>query len=360
VALIAACGRGEGPPTPPAPTVTVAIVKKGTVPDQREYVGTLRAVRSVDVRARVRGYLLEQSYVDGERVKEGDVMFRIEPKSYEDALTVAKAGLARARATAARAQADFTRATDLVAGHVMSQAELDARRAERDAADAEVESARAAVETARLDLSYCTVRAPISGQAGRRLVDPGNLVRESGQDTILAQIVQIDPIQVEFSIPEQDRRNAHFSVPGEGGTPSDQPGIPASLALGDGTLYPTPGVVDYIGPVVDPTRGTVEVRATFANPDGVLKPGQFVRVTATFPPREGVLLVPERSLVDEQGGSFVFVVKDDDTVESRPVQLGVSHDGMQQIVDGLAVGERVIADGVQKVRVGSKVKPTPL
>lgn len=357
---LVACGPEGGGQAPPPPTVAVATVREGSVPDQREYVGTVRAVRSVELRARVRGYLLEQDYVDGERVAEGDVLFRIESKSYQDALASAKADLARAEATAARARADFERAADLVAGRVMSQAELDARRAEKDAADAEVESARATVETARLDLSYCTVRAPIAGRVTRRLVDPGNLVGESGQDTVLARIVQVDPIDVDFAVPEQDRRKARFEAPGESGADAGAKPIPVSLVLGDGTPYPMQGEVDYVDPVVDPMRGTVDVRARFPNPEGQLKPGQFVRVTAVFPPRTGVLLIPERALVEEQGGSFVFVLKDDDTVESRQVELGVAHDGMQQIVDGLAAGERVVSDGVQKIRGGSKVSPTPL
>ena len=203
----AACGGAGEPPAPPAPEVTVATAQEGTVPDRREYVGTVRAMRSVEVRARVRGYLLEQDYVDGQRVAEGDVLFRIDPSTYEVALAVAKAQLARARAAAAQAQADFSRASELFQGRVMSQAELDARRAERDATVAEVESARATVKAAELDLSYCTVRAPLAGRTSRRLVDPGNLVGESGQDTVLARIVQVDPIQVDFAVPERDRRD---------------------------------------------------------------------------------------------------------------------------------------------------------
>ncbi len=338
----------------------VATAREGTIPDRREYVGTVRAMRSVDVRARVRGYLLEQSYVDGQRVAEGDLLFRIDPSTYEVKLAETKGELARARAAAAQAKADFARASELFEGRVMSQAELDARRAERDATVAEVESARAAVRAAELDLSYCAVRAPLSGRIGRRLVDPGNLVGESGQDTVLARIVQVHPIHVDFTVPEQDRRQAIHAGPTEGSSESDGAAIPVALVLGDGTPYPSTGVVDYVDPVVDPMRGTVAVRAKFDNPDEILKPGEFVRVTAILPPRTGAILVPERAVLDEQGGSYVLVVKDDDTVESRRVALGVAQDGMQQIVDGLAAGERVIADGVQKARPGQTVSPKPL
>lgn len=357
---MSACGRGGGPAEPPAPEVGVATARKGPIPDRREYVGTVRAMRSVDVRARVRGYLLEQSYTDGQRIAEDEVLFRIDPSTYEVKLAEMKGELARARAAAAQAKADFARASELFEGRVTSQAELDARRAERDATVAEVESARAAVRAAELDLSYCTVRAPLSGRIGRRLVDPGNLVGESGQDTVLARIVQVHPIHVDFTVPEQDRRQAIHAAPTESSSESGGAAIPVALVLGDGTPYPSAGVVDYVDPVVDPMRGTVAVRAKFDNPDGVLKPGEFVRVTAIFPPRTDAILVPQRAVLDQQGGSYLLVVKDDDTVESRRVVLGVAQDGMQQIVDGLAAGERVIADGVQKVRPGQAVSPKPL
>jgi RND family efflux transporter MFP subunit len=359
VALASACGGGEGPAGAPPPEVLVATAREGAVPDRREYVGTVRAVKSVDVRARVRGYLLEQRYEEGQHVDEGDVLFLIEPSTYEVALAVAKGDLARAQATAARAQADFTRSSELFQSKVVSQAELDARRAERDAALAEVESARATVSAAELDLSYCTVLAPFAGRMGRRLVDPGNLVGESGQDTVLARLVQVDPIHVDFAVPELDRREAASAAAAQGASGAESSGIPVSLVLGDGTPYTHTGELDYVDPTVDPLRGTVAMRALVPNPDDVLKPGEFVRVVATFPERKGAILVPQRAVLDEQGGNYVLVVKGDDSVESRRVSLGVASDGMQQILEGLRAGERVITDGVQKARPGQKVVPKP-
>jgi membrane fusion protein (multidrug efflux system) len=360
VALAVACGSGPQGGAPPPPEVTVATARVGTVPDRREYVGTVRALRSVDVRARVRGYLLEQRYVDGERVAEGDVLFEIDPSTYVAALAEAKAGLARARANAAQARADFVRTQELFQRKVTSQAELDARRASRDAAQAEVESAKAGVRSAELDVSYCTVRAPLAGRASRRLVDPGNLVGESGQDTVLTRIVQVDPIHVDFAVPERDRREAMLAEEAATQSGPETPSIPISLVLGDGTTYPHQGVIDYVDPSIDATRGTVTMRARMDNPDDVLEPGQFVRVVASLPARSGAILVPQRSVLDQQGGNYVLVVKDDDTVESRSVKIGVASDGMQEILEGLSEGERVIADGVQKARPGQKVVPKPL
>jgi RND family efflux transporter MFP subunit len=357
-AALVACG-GEGPGGPPPAEVRVAIARSGSVPDRREYVGNVRATNAVDVRARVRGYLLEQKFEDGQLVEEGQILFQIDPSTYAVALAEARGQLARARAAALRAERDFERAEELLRDNVASQSVLDARRAERDSAQAEVVSAEAAVRAAELSLSYCTVRAPIRGRIGRALVDVGNLVGESGQDTVLAQIVQIDPIHVDFAPTERDRLDVLRGAQ-EGRLPAQREGVPITLILGDGTPYPHAGIIDYVDPTIEPTRGTVAVRALVPNPDSVLKPGEFVRVVVVFPDLRDAVLIPERAVLDQQGGSYVLVVKPDDSVESRPVRLGATHEGMQQITAGLELGERVIADGVQKARPGQKVVPKPL
>jgi len=358
LALATACG-GEGPGGPPPPEVRVAVARSGSVPDRREYVGNVRAKNAVDVRARVRGYLREQRFEDGQLVVADQVLFEIDPSTYAVELAQAKGQLARARAAALRAQRDFERAEELLRDEVASLSVLDARRAERDAAQAEVVSAEAAVRATELSLSYCTVRAPIAGRIGRALVDVGNLVGESGQDTVLAQIVQIDPIHVDFAPTERDRLDVLRGAQ-EGRLPTQREGVPITLILGDGTPYPHAGVIDYIDPTIEPTRGTVAVRALVPNPEATLKPGEFVRVVVVFPDLRDAVLIPERSVLDQQGGTYVLVVKPDDLVESRPVRLGAVHAGMQQIVAGLEIGERVIADGVQKARPGQKVVPKPL
>jgi membrane fusion protein (multidrug efflux system) len=203
------------------------------------------------------------------------------------------------------------------------------------------------------------VRAPIAGRIGRALVDVGNLVGESGQDTVLAQIVQIDPIHVDFAPTERDRLDVLRGAEA-GQLPLQREGVPITLVLGDGSPYPFAGVVDYVDPTIEPTRGTIAVRALVPNPGAVLKPGEFVRVIVVFPDVHDAVLVPERSVQEQQGGSFVLVVKPDDVVEARPVQLGVAHEGLQQITAGVVVGERVIADGVLKARPGTKVVPQEL
>jgi membrane fusion protein, multidrug efflux system len=354
-----ACGRGA-PPAPPPPEVRVATATVGTVQDHREYVGNVEAVNRIQVRARVRGYLLEQRYADGDLVAAGDVLFRIDPSTFDVALAQAKGELARARANSVVAQRELTRADELFRGNVTSQSQLDQRRAQRDSSAADVAAAEAKVRAAELELSYTTVPAPISGRVGRRLVDVGNLVGSNGQDTVLAEIVQIDPIHVYFAPTERDRLDVLRGAR-EGRIPQERTGaIPIELRLGDGTPYPHPGVIDYVDPTIEPTRGTVSVRAIVPNPEGTLKPGEFVRVTALFPDVPGAVLVPERAVLEEQGGAYVLVVKSDDTVEYRKVERGLARGGMQQVKTGLAAGERVIADGVQSAPPGTKVVPKPL
>jgi RND family efflux transporter MFP subunit len=293
-------------------------------------------------------------------VKAGDVLFRIDPSTFEVALAEAKGELARARANSIVAQRELTRAQELFRGNVTSQSQLDQRRAQRDSSAADVAAAEAKVRAAELELSYTTVPAPITGRVGRALVDVGNLVGSNGQDTVLAEIVQIDPIHVYFAPTERDRLDVLHGAR-EGRIPQERTGaIPIELRLGDGTPYPHQGVIDYVDPTIEPTRGTVSVRAIVPNPDGALKPGEFVRVTAIFPDVPGAVLVPERAVLEEQGGAYVLVVKPDDTVEYRKVERGLARDGMQQVKSGLVPGERVIADGVQSAPPGTKVVPKPV
>lgn len=356
VALLAlACRRGDPPAPPPVPVV-VARAELGAVPDRREYVGNVRAVSEIDVRARVRGYLIERAFTEGGAVAAGDLLFRIDPKPFEVKLADARATLARARAALALAETEFRRAGELRQQNVVSASQFDARREARDAAAAQVQGGAAAVESAELDLSYCTIHAPAAGRIGLALVDVGNLVGESGQDTVLARIVQVDPIHVYFAPTELERlgviRGAH-----EGRMPQQREGnVPIELRLGDGTPYPHRGVVDYVDPTIEATRGTIAVRAVVPNPEGELKPGEFVRVIAVFPELLNAVLVPERSVLEEQGGSYVLVVDDASKVAYRHVTPGPSHQGRRQIAEGLKEGERVIVDGVQKARPGDVVQ----
>ncbi len=354
--LALACPGGEPPASRGPATVKVDVAQVAALADRREYVGNVRAVDRVDVRARVRGYLVEQRFEDGARVAKGDLLFRIDPLPFEVALAEAKGQLARAHADAVRAEQDLARAEVLFESGVVSSEVIDQRRAARNATAASAEAAQATVRAAELGLSYANVRAPVAGRMGRALVDIGNLVGESGQDTILAELVQEDPIHIYFAAPEGE------ALPKSGGDPSGPSAsaspapIPVRIVLGDGTSYPHEGVVDYVAPTVDATLGTLAVRARVPNPEGALRPGQFVRVVARFPDVPTAVLIPQRAVLDEQGGSYVLLVSKDDTVERRPIRPGRMVDGRQEVLEGLAGGERVIVDGVQGVRPGDAVR----
>ena len=357
--LALACPGGE-PPAARAPVeVKVDVAHVAPLSDRREYVGNVRAVDRVEVRARVRGYLLEQRFADGARVAKGDLLFRIDPLPFEVALAGAKGQLARARADAVRGEQDLARAEALFQSGVVSTELIDQRRAARNATAAASEAAQATVKAAELNLSYANVRAPVAGRMGRALVDIGNLVGESGTDTILAELVEEDPIHVYFAAPEGEalpRGSADRPTPNASAPPAP---IPVRIVLGDGASYPHEGVVDYVAPTVDAAQGTVAVRARVPNPDGALRPGQFVRVVASFPDVPAAVLIPQRAVLDEQGGSYVLLVKDDDTVERRPIHPGRMVDGRQEVLEGLTGGEKVIVDGVQGVRPGDTVRAVP-
>lgn len=351
-----ACPGGDAPPARPPVEVKVDVARVAPMSDRREYVGNVRAVDRVEVRARVRGYLVEQKYADGALVAKGDLLFRIDPEPFEVALAEAKGQLARARADAVRAEQDLARAEALFESGVVSTELIDQRRAARNSTAAAVQAAQATVKAADLNLSYASVRAPVAGRMGRRLIDIGNLVGESGTDTILAELIEEDPIHVYFAAPEGEalprsgsERERAAAVP-----------IPVRILLGDGSDYPHEGVVDYVAPTVDSEQGTVSVRARIPNPEGVLRPGQFVRVIASFPDVPEAVMIPQRAVLDEQGGSYVLLVKDDDTVERRPIRPGRMADGRQEVLEGLKGGERVIVDGVQGVRPGDPVRAAPI
>jgi RND family efflux transporter MFP subunit len=354
LALVLGCGRNQ-PPGPPPPEVVVAAARLGSVPDRREYVGNVQALNQVQVRARVRGYLIERRFTEGQRVAAGDVLFRIDPSTYEVALADVKGRVARARAALQLAETEFARARELRAQNVLSASAFDERSEQRDAAIAELASAEAARGAAELNLSWCTVTASLAGRIGLALVDVGNLVGESGQDTVLAKIVQVDPVHVYFAPTELERLEVLRGAR-EGRIPAQREGnIPIEIRLGDGTPYPERGVVDFVDPTIEPTRGTVTVRAVVPTPEGALKPGQFVRAIAVFPDLRDAVLVPERAVQEEQGGSYVLLVNAESVAEYRKVKPGVTHDGMRRIVEGLTAGEQVVVDGVQKARPGTKV-----
>ena len=354
-AFAAACGKDAPPPAPPPPEVKVITVQAQSINNTIEVPGRLEAVRTAEVRARVDGIVQRRLYQEGTDVRAGQALFAIDPRELRAQHSSAQAALARAEATATNAARDVERYQGLVAKQAISQQEYDTAVARQRTAQADVAQARAQVDAARLGLSYTTVTAPISGRAGRAQVTEGALV-SAGAATLLTNIEQIDPIYVNFSQSSsnvlqirKDIASGALKMPGPGR-------VTAHLILEDGTVYPQAGLLNFFDLRLDEATGTAAFRAEFPNSSRSLLPGQFVRVRVDAGVRAGGLLIPQRAVTVAPQGSSVMVVGAKDIAENRPVTLGELQGASWVILSGLAPGERVIVDGLQKVQPGKPVR----
>lgn len=351
---LAACEQKSAPPPPPPPDVAVADVVQKDVPIYVEWVGTTDGNVNAQIRARVRGYLQSRTYNEGTVVRAGDLLFTIDPRPYQAALDQAKGELGRADAALTKAQQDVTRYRPLAAEGAISQQELDnAVQAER-ASRAAVDSARANVETARLDLDWTKVTSPIAGISGIAIAQIGDLI---APNTVLTTVSQVDPIKVSFPISEQEYLRYAVRIqldkPNEGSANLE-------LVLADGSVYKERGTAAIANRQVDIQTGTMMIVGLFPNPANLLRPGQYAKVRATVESRTGALLVPQRSVQELQGTFQVAVVGPDNKVAMRIVKAGPRVGSAWVIDEGLKPGERVIVEGLQKVRDGATVNPKPV
>jgi membrane fusion protein (multidrug efflux system) len=341
-------------PTSPQPTVLVTAVIQRDIPIYSEWVGTTVGFVDAQIRARVQGYLLRQNYEDGHQVKTGQLLFQIDDRDYKAALDQALGALARQQATLRKNQLDLARYKPLAAEGAVSRQELDDATQATHESQAEVESAQAAVETARLNLGWTQVLSPIDGVAGIAPVQVGDLVTPS---TVLTSVSQIDPIKVSFPISEQEYLRAANQIKEhqQTGRAKDEPDL--ELILGDGSLYKYPGHFYDVNRQVDIQTGTIEVQGLFPNPDALLRPGQYAKVRAATQTRRHALLVPQRAVQETQGEYQVAVVGADNTVAMRTVKPGDRIGSLWIVNEGLNPGERVITEGLQKVKDGMEVVP---
>jgi RND family efflux transporter MFP subunit len=367
----ALAGCGEGAPkqvAPPPPAVTVAKPQKQTVTDFDEYVGRFIAVDSVEIRARVSGYLEKVHFQDGQVVNQGDPLFTIDPRPFRNLLDRAKADLAEARANLAFAEADLKRGSQLVRDKNITDQIYEQRAQAKRTAEASVAAQEALVRQAELELEYSELRAPIAGRIGDRRVSPGNLVAGGAQGTqastnaqpsttLLATIVSTDPIRFEFSFDEASFLRYERTAKGGKDVASREGGVAVSLKLIDEKDFVHAGHMDFVDNVIDRASGTIRGRAVFKNPDGLFTPGMFGRVRVPGSPPYQALLVPDSAIATEQARKFVLVADGEDVARQRFVTLGQVTDGMRVIKDGLNPDDRVIVSGLMRARAGQKVTP---
>jgi len=348
LAALAGCTSKDEKPAPPPLGVTVTPVLKQDVEIRQEWVGTMLGNVDADIRPKVDGFLLQQVYSEGTYVTKGLPMFVLDSRQAQASVEQAKGKLERARAALTQAEIDVKRYTPLVAQRAISQAELDKAQSTERAAKAEVDAAQATLDNANLNLGWTTVTSPISGIAGISKVGIGDLMTPT---TVMTTISNVDPINVDFSIAEQDYMRFQREKLGRAAGRSLQ------LILGDGTVYAQRGRALLVNREVDTRTGTIQVRAEFPNPGNVLRPGQYARIRAVTEVRKGALVIPQRAIFELQGVNQVGVVGPDNKVTIKSVQLGPQLADVWIVESGLQAGDSVIVDGLQRVKNGMTVAP---
>ena len=357
--IVGGCDKPKAPAAPPAPPEVVVITpQQRDVPILREWLGTADGSVNADVRSRVQGYVQSREYREGSTVKTGDLLYQIDPRPFEAALEQAKADLSRAQANLGRTQLDVDRLTPLAPSGAISQQELDNAVQDNKANAAAVEAAKAAVEQAALNLQYTRITAPIDGVAGISKAAVGDLVGPSGAQ--MTTVSTLDPVRIYFPISEQEyirlaEKISRFDPmnldPKEGSSSLE-------LILADGSVYSHRGTAEIINRQVDQTTGTIRIAARFPNPGNIIRPGQYAMIRAVVDVRKGALLVPQRCVGEVQGTQMIAVVGADNKVAIRTVTTGERIGSDWVVETGLKPGERVVMEGIQKVRDGTVVAPT--
>jgi membrane fusion protein (multidrug efflux system) len=355
--LLFSCGKEEPAQLPP-PDITVFQTEAQEVPIYQEFVGQVYGFKDIAIRARVEGYLEGMHFKEGSRIKKGALLYDLESQPFEEKVAAQMSKLAEAKTMLAKAESDLNRIKPLAEQNAVSQSDLDAAVAQYDAFTASVEAAEANLRAAKIQLGYTKIYSPISGIIGRTRTKVGDFVGRSPNPIILNVVSRIDTVLVQFFITETHylllaRRNISQS----GSTDQNAREANLELILADGSLYPHKGNVDFIDREVDPTTGAILIQASFPNPDELLRPGQFAKVKAMANVVEGGILIPQRCVTELQGLFSVFVVNDGNEVEKRKVKVGPKVEQFWLILEGLKQGEKVVYEGLQKVKDGAVVNP---
>jgi len=358
--LVTGCTKSPPQLAPTKPTEVVVsrpVVRKVT--DYEDFTGRTEATNTIDIRAQVTGYLDAVNFKDGADVREGDLLFQIDPQMYAAEYDQAKATLSQAKAHLDRVTRDYNRLIGLRGTKAVSTEEVDRVIGDREEADAAVKVAEASLKRAETNLGYTQIRAKFSGRVSRRAIYPGNVVKAN--DTLLTNLVALDPIYTTFDVDERTLLRIGRMKDGKV-TSAGPPGaedVTVQIALADEDSFARPAKVDFVDNKVDPNTGTIKVRATLPNPNLLLSPGLFVRVRLPIGKAHRAILVPEEALGSDQGQKFVFVVNDADEVVYRRVRTGLQVDRMRVVEEGVSPSDRVIVSGLQRVRAGVKVNPRP-
>ncbi len=355
--LLSACNKEQPAATQQVPEVEIVEVIQKDVPIVHEWVGTTDGLVNATIRAQVTGYLIKQDYIEGDVVKKDQVLFEIDPRPFQAALDQAEGTLAQMRAQYNDAHANLLREKPLFDQGAISKQSLDTYVFADQSTEGQVLSAKAAVEKARLDLGFTKITSPIDGVAGIAKAQVGDLVGPSAQSGELTTVSTIDPIKVYYTINEQAYISWIKRFPSD--PLSEARKLQIELILADGSVYPHKGKFYTIDREVDVRTGTLRVEALFPNPNNFLRPGQFVRARVLIDTKRGALLIPQRAVTELQGGYQVKVVGSENRVDIRSVKPGERYGSLWEIEDGLKAGERVIVEGVQKVKQGMVVNPKP-
>ena len=359
--LLSGCGKNVSASTsvpPPATKVTVVKAEQTDVPLTGEWVGTLDGYVNAQIQPQANGYLISQNYREGSQVEKGQILFEIDPRTFEAALQQAQGSLGQAQAQLALAEINVNRDTPLAAQRAIAKSQLDNDTQQKAQAEAAVRSAEAAVATAELNFGFTKVRSLITGVAGQATTQVGNLV--SGQ-SVLTSVSQLDPIKVYFSISEQEylKLSAQARSGGRADLLNSGNLIPLKLTLSSNQVYPHTGHIIFVDRSVTTETGSIRLAASFANPGNLLRPGQFGRVSAQTDVLRNAVLVPQKAVNELQGSYEVIAVSSDNVAHIKPVKQGLQVGTSVVILSGLSSGERVVTEGVDKIREGMKVAPQP-
>ncbi len=353
----ASLAQPGGPPPPPQ--VTFVVAEPRSMPVSFDFVGVTEASKVVEVRARVQGFLDSRDFEEGTLVEAGEQLYKIDPRPFEADLEIAKARVTQAETRVTLAEKEMARLKSVSVPGAIAQSDLDKQLAEQSDAGAALSLAKAQLAKADLELGYTVIEAPLTGYVGKTLKEIGSLV-DQAQNGLLTVMHQVDPIYVSYQMTERDYLRWR-SLEADGSYTVNGGGAPyLEITLLDGSTYPLQGTLDFESTTVNTGMGSLELRATFENPDRKLKPGQFVRAHMRGYVRPNAITIPQRAVSESPQGSYVFVLKEDNTAELRIIEPG-SWSGADWIIEsGLSVGEKVIVDGVTKVQPGTAVTPAPL